>query len=298
MRTISADMGGSRVKLAVVENGSVIESEMFPVAPDGFGGTLAELERRIASIRARHPGGWDGIGIALPGIIDEERCRVLSCNAKHAGVENVDLAAWAREKLSLPCRVINDARAALYGELNFGCAAGEQNAVMMILGTGVGTSAVCRGKIERGVHGTAGLLGGHFPIQFDGGRKCNCGGAGCLEAYVGTWALKEMADDPGYDYRRFAEDYEKDEEKAQRLFATISTALGAGALALVHLYDAETVIWSGGASHFTPLLKAAEEYVWKHSWTPWGKVRFVVADNPEASVVLGLHALFAEGVFK
>ena len=68
----------------------------------------------------------------------------------------------------------------------------------------------------------------------------------------------------------------------------------AGALALVHLYDAETVIWSGGASHFTPLLKAAEEYVWKHSWTPWGKVRFVVADNPEASVVLGLHALFAE----
>ena len=55
MRTISADMGGSRVKLAVVENGSVIESEMFPVAPDGFGGTLAELERRIASIRARHP---------------------------------------------------------------------------------------------------------------------------------------------------------------------------------------------------------------------------------------------------
>lgn len=250
MRTISADMGGSRVKLAVVENGSVIESEMFPVAPDGFGGTLAELERRIASIRAQHPGGWDGIGIALPGIIDEERCRVLSCNAKHAGVENVDLAAWAREKLSLPCRVINDARAALYGELNFGCAAGEQNAVMMILGTGVGTSAVCRGHVERGVHGTAELLGGHFPIQFEGGRKCNCGGEGCLEAYVGTWALKEMAGDADYDYRRFAEDYKKGEEKAQRLFATVSTALGAGALALVHLYDAETVIWSGGASHF------------------------------------------------
>ena len=62
----------------------------------------------------------------------------------------------------------------------------------------------------------------------------------------------------------------------------------------VHLYDSETVIWSGGASHFAPLLDAAQEYVWTHSWTPWGKVRFVVADNPEVSVVLGLHALFAE----
>jgi glucokinase len=111
---------------------------------------------------------------------------------------------------------------------------------------------------------------------------------------VGTWALKEMAGDADYDYRRFAEDYAKGDEKARRLFATISTALGAGALALVHLYDAETVIWSGGASHFTPLLDAAQEYVWAHSWTPWGKVRFVVADNPEASVILGLHALFAE----
>ena len=105
---------------------------------------------------------------------------------------------------------------------------------------------------------------------------------------------KISAADPGYDYRRFAEDYEKGEEKAQRLFATISTALGAGALALVHLYDAETVIWSGGASHFALLLDAAQEYVWAHSWTPWGKVRFVVAENPEASVVLGLHALFAK----
>ena len=102
---------------------------------------------------------------------------------------------------------------------------------MMILGTGVGTSAVCRGHVERGVHGTAGLLGGHFPIQFDGGRACNCGGEGCLEAYVGTWALKEMAGDQSYDYRRFAADYAKGGEKARRLFATVSAALGAGALA-------------------------------------------------------------------
>lgn len=151
MKTISADMGGSRVKLAMVENGVIVENEISPVSDDGFVATLAELERRISAMRARHPGEWDGLGIALPGIIDEERCRVLSCNAKHAGVEDVDIAAWAREKLSLPCRVINDARAALLGELNFGCAKGEENAVMMILGTGVGTSAVCRGHVQRAV---------------------------------------------------------------------------------------------------------------------------------------------------
>ena len=55
MKTLSADMGGSRVKLAIVENGAVIESEIFPVSPEGFTGTLAELERRIASARATAP---------------------------------------------------------------------------------------------------------------------------------------------------------------------------------------------------------------------------------------------------
>ena len=62
----------------------------------------------------------------------------------------------------------------------------------------------------------------------------------------------------------------------------------------MHLYDAETVVWSGGASRFTPLLDVVQEYVWAHSWTPWGNVRFVVSDNPEASALLGLHALLVE----
>ena len=72
MKTLSADMGGSRVKLATVENGSAVDNDIFPVSESGFTGTLAELEARISAARVRHPGGWDGIGIALPGIIDEE----------------------------------------------------------------------------------------------------------------------------------------------------------------------------------------------------------------------------------
>lgn len=292
MKTLCVDLGGSRVKLAAVEDGRVLENDIFPVSPEGFAGTQIELVARSKALMARHGGTWGGLGIASPGIVDEANARVVSCNAKHAGIEKVDLGVWARAALGLPCRVINDARAALFGELNFGCAKGERNAVIMILGTGVGTSAVCNGRVERGVHGTAGLLGGHFPIAFEGGRPCTCGGVGCLEAYVGTWGLKELAGDPAYDYRRLEADYARGEEKAMRLFKTVSTALGAGALTLVHMYDADTVIFSGGVSHFTPLLEVAKDYVWKHAWTPWGRVKFVTAQDPESSVILGLHALF------
>ena len=296
MRTICVDLGGSRVKLAAVEDGRIVAGEIFPVAGRAWSETRVELESRIRALKERLAGPWRGLGFASPGVIDERRGVLTSSNAQHAGLEGFDLSAWARRTFDLEIRVLNDARAALIGELNYGCARGERNAVMLILGTGVGTSVVCEGRILRGTHYSAGLLGGFLPVQFDGGRP-GCGGEGYLEAYVGTWGLREMTGDPTYDYARLAAEYAAGEARAQRIFATVSAALGAGTLALVHLCDAETVIYSGGVSHFSPLVEAAKAYVMKRAWTPWGKLRFAVAENPEASVTLGLHALFAERAF-
>jgi len=298
IRTLCVDLGGSRVKLAAVEDGEILASDIFEVSSAGAKATLATLADRARALMASHPGEWTGIGLASPGIIDEAARRVLSCNDKHAGIEDLDLGAWAREALGLELKIVNDARAALLGELAYGVAQGEENAVLMVLGTGVGVSVVCEGHVPRGKHGMFSLLGGNFPIQFDGGRKCNCGGEGCLEAYVGTWALKEMAGDPDYDYRRLEADWRKGDAKALELFRVVSTALGAGALSLAHLYDAETVVFSGGVTRFAELIAAAEEYVWKHAWTPWGKVKFLLAERPEMSAILGLHALFAKGEWK
>ncbi len=76
-----------------------------------------------------------------------------------------------------------------------------------------------------------------------------------------------------------------------RVFSRVTAALGMGAVNLVHAYDPELLILSGGPSHIAPLCKSIEEYVHAHAWTPWGRVRVAVSENPEASVVLGLHEL-------
>jgi glucokinase len=291
--TLCADLGGSRVKLAVVEDGRIAASEMFAVGAN-TAETLAAVVEKGRGLMCRAGGSFAGIAVAAPGIVDEETRRVVVCNGKYAGLEDIDLTAWARREFNLDLRIVNDARAALMGELAYGCAMGETDAVMVILGTGVGTSAVSGGRIVRGRHFTHGLLGGHLPVSFDGDRRCTCGAMNCLEAYVGSWALKEMAGDPEYDYRRLECDYAAGSEKAKRLFATISTALGAGTVALVHAFDPEAVIWSGGVSRFASLIDAVQGYVHENAWTPWGKIRFLKAADPEASVTLGLHSLFAD----
>ena len=297
MKTLCADLGGTRLKLAAVENGVVLENEVSPIDTNaGMENVLANLAERSKAMMARHPGEWKGLGVAFPGLLDEPTRHVIYCSGKYAGADKIDLPKWARETLGLDMKLINDARAAIIGEINYGSATGETDAVMLILGTGIGTAAVCQGKVYRGKHGMAGLLGGHFSIAYDNGRKCICGGSGCLEAYVSTWALKELAGDPSYDYQRFERDYLAGDEKAKKLFDIQSKALGAGAVSLVHAFDAETVIFSGGASRFAALVEAAEKYVLEHAWTPWGKVKFIIASHPEDSVVLGLHSLFVHHV--
>ena len=298
MKTLCADLGGTRLKLAVVENGVVLENEVSPIETNaGMERVLANLTERAKALMARHDGGgWKGIGIAFPGVLDERSCHVMFCSGKYAGADRIDLPRWSKESLGLEMKLVNDARAAIIGEINYGSAAGETDAVMLIIGTGIGTAAVCQGKVYRGRHGMAGLLGGHFSIDFENGRKCICGHTGCLEAYAGTWALKELSGDPTYDFARLEKDYLAGDEKAKRLFEIQAKALGAGAVSLVHAFDAETVIFSGGGSRFRALLDAAESYVSEHAWTPWGRVRFVVARHPEDSVVLGLHSLFVHHV--
>ena len=293
VKALCADLGGSRVKLAVVEDGHILDSAIFDVGAN-TAETLAAVAAKGRELMNRIGDAFAGLAVAAPGIVDEESRRVVVCNGKYAGLEDIDLTAWARREFNLDLRIVNDARAALMGELAYGCAKGETDAVIVILGTGVGTSAVSGGRIVRGRHFTHGLLGGHLPVCFDGDRRCTCGAMNCLEAYVGSWALKEMAGDTEYDYRRLERDYAAGSEKAKRLFATISTALGAGAVALVHAFDPEAVIWSGGVSRFAALIDAAERYVLDNAWTPWGKIRFLKAADPEASVTLGLHSLFAD----
>ncbi len=290
-RTLCVDLGGSRVKIAVVEGGRVLDSESFAVGSN-TAATLAEVVARGRDMTSRAGGEFAGLSVAAPGIVDEESRRVVVCNGKYAGLEKIDLIDWSRREFGLELKIVNDARAALMGELAYGCAKGETDAVMAILGTGVGTAAVSEGRIVRGRHFVHGLLGGHFPVNFDGDRRCTCGALNCFEAYVGTWALKEMADDQGYDYRQLELDYVVGDEKAKRLFGIVSRALGAGVVALVHAFDPETVVWSGGVSRFTALIEAAQRYVLENVWTPWGKLRFLKASDPEASVTLGLHSLW------
>ena len=305
MDILGIDLGGSRVKLAIVDAGRVKELKVFPISRGlPMGAVLDAIEAQAKGMAGiAH---CRGMGFAYPGLVDMQNRRVLCINDKYTDAAETDFSGWAKERLGLELLLINDAAAALCGEMTYGAGRGHDSGALLMVGTGVGTAAWSQGRLLTGKHGAIGILGGHIAIAHERPRKCTCGNVGCLEAYAGTWALQGLSrEHPGFeqsmlreaesiDYRALAAGLEAGDTVCKDVFDGVCRSLCTGAANLVHAYDPEVLVLSGGASRMDGLRTAIQAHLDRYCWTTWGHVRVVAAENPEASVALGLSSLFEQ----
>ncbi|MDR1937124.1 MAG: ROK family protein, partial [Tannerellaceae bacterium] len=190
--TIAIDMGGTIVKLGLLGNGELLDSlRLDSQLSLGFVPNLPRLKDAVNSLLSRRgipPHRLSGIGLAFPGLVDPNKCRVISTNEKYDDACSFDMHRWVRENWDVPFRMDNDARLAVVGEWRRGAAAGKDNVVMMTIGTGIGTGVILDGNVLYGRHFQAGSLGGHFVIDYKG-RGCSCGNKGCVEAMASSFFL-------------------------------------------------------------------------------------------------------------
>ena len=91
----------------------------------------------------------------------------------------------------LPVFLDNDANLVAIAEQRFGLGRNARNFIVVSVEQGVGMGIVIDGKLYRGNHGCGAELG-HTKVQLDG-ALCRCGQRGCLEAYIGDYALLREA---------------------------------------------------------------------------------------------------------
>ena len=310
MIALVIDFGGTNIKMGITREGKILARQSFPAQSDrGIKPGLAQVEGALEGLLDQAGVPRDGLsclGIAMPGIVDVRAKRVLDINDKYTDALDFDFSAWARDSFDLPLVIENDAKSAILGEISYGCCPGETDAVLMTFGTGIGTAAVMGGKLLRGAHHQAGCLGGHFSINEEG-RPCSCGGRGCVEAESGGWALPAIArEQKGFaesplagaaeiDYKTVMDLADKGDPVSAKLLETLLRRWAMGAVNLVHAYDPAAVILSGGAmKNSERILPYIKEYLSRHAWTPWGDLRILASEDPDASVLLGLHKLCLE----
>lgn len=288
---LGIDFGGSEVKLGVLDRGVLFTTTSVPVGD----GDLERVETAGRGLIADVP--VTAVGIAVPGVVDRAAGRLVKAHDKQPRLADLDLRAWAKATFDLPAVVENDARAALVGEISTGSAAGTRDAVLMTLGTGIGTAAVMDGVVLRGAHDHAGILGGHLTVEL-GAPPCNCGNVGCAESIAGAWALRrDLAErgDAVTDVREMIGAARSGDAHAAALLDRAVRAWGATVVSLCHAYDPEVVILSGGILRAGATVAGPiEAYVTEHLWTSSHRPRFVLPDRPEISVLRGLSVLAAD----
>jgi len=310
MTILACDLGGTRMKIGIVRAGRVLAKTVEPAnSKHGLAPQLPVLKaawlRLLGDLKLRLD-DCSGAAVAFPSLVDTATGRILAEYGKYADAMDIDLRAWSRAELGLPMAIENDARMAVIGEWQAGAGRGSDNVVMMTLGTGLGTAAVIEGRVLRGKHGQAGVLGGHLTLRY-GGRACSCDNIGCAEAEASTAFLAELAKtrpdfaasllarEPVLDFAAVFPHAAAGDPCAAALRDHSLLVWSSLAVNLIHAYDPEVLILGGGImASGDVILPAVRDHVARFAHTPWGKVRVVASELGDAAAMVAGEWLLQE----
>ncbi|MDR7422757.1 MAG: ROK family protein [Armatimonadota bacterium] len=195
-QVIGIDLGGTKVAVGLVSrSGEVSVLDAVPtLAADGAEVVierLAVLVREAAGVARNLARDVVGVGLATPGIVDSRAGTVRYATPALPGWTGLALGRRLAEAAGLAVVVHNDGHAAAVGESAVGAAAGVPDAVVVVLGTGIGGGIIAGGRLVRGHLGGAGRIG-HLSVDA-GGRPCWCGARGCIEQYASGSAVAREA---------------------------------------------------------------------------------------------------------
>jgi glucokinase len=192
-RLLAIDIGGTKMAAGIV---------------DADGSILARDERPTDG-RGRAEDLFDDLADLLEAMSGPSRPLVacgVGCGGPMTGageqVSPVNIPAWRGFRLrarlaeltGLPVFVDNDAKALALGEGWKGAAVGVSDYIGMVVSTGVGGGIVLDGRMLDGAQGNAGHIG-HVIVE-PNGRRCGCGGLGCLEAEASGTAIAAITGRP------------------------------------------------------------------------------------------------------
>lgn len=195
MYYLGVDLGGTTIKVGLVnEDYKIVQNVSGPTGRErSFEEVLKDMAMLCKEVMQKEgitEKDIHSIGIGSPGIASPNEGVILS--SSNLNFDHVNVRHEIQKYINTEVYVENDANCAALGEVICGAAKGEDNVVVVTLGTGVGGGIIANGKINRGSFFGAGEIG-HQVICYDHGIKCGCGRKGCWEQYASATALIRQA---------------------------------------------------------------------------------------------------------
>ncbi|WP_145414503.1 ROK family transcriptional regulator [Paenibacillus xylanexedens] len=212
------------------------------------------------------PHGVIGIGIGVPGMVDEQGTVLFAPNLKW---EMVPLQAMMEESFNLPVTIDNEANAGARGELNFGAGVGVRHLIYISAGIGIGSGIMVDGELYKGAWGYAGETG-HMSIEAEG-LPCSCGNRGCWELYASEKVYEHPNQQhlPAYTTKELIEHARNGHQDVIALYDIIGRKLGVGITNIVNSFNPERIIIGGPLSEAKPWIESALKQVVEERTLPY-----------------------------
>jgi glucokinase len=258
------DIGGTKIAGALVDSqGRLVTRALRPTPAAEDGQTVMRaVAEVIAELRAcAHWSAAVAVGIGSAGPVD----------AAHGTVSPVNVPGWREFPLvarvaeaagGLPVVLTGDGVAMTAAEHWQGAARGYDNALCMVVSTGVGGGLVLGGTLLPGPTGNAGHIG-HISVDLDG-DPCPCGSRGCVERIASGPNIARRALASGWQpppgtaptAAAVAASARAGDPLALASFDRAAQALAAGIAATATLVEINVAVIGGGVANAGPLLFA------------------------------------------
>lgn len=260
---LGLDLGGTSIKaVAVTAAGEKLRQRSVPFVDRDM--EWAKKIRTLVRAWRRELGEPAGIGLSAPGLAAKDARSIAVMPGRLLGLERLDWTDYLASPRPVP--ILNDAHAALLGEVWRGAARGLRDVMLFTLGTGVGGAAMVDGHLLRGAIGRAGHLG-HVTVDWNGPRD-DFNTPGSLEHFMGNKFIRERTKG------RFASTHElvaaavKGDAAAKEIWDRSVRALGCSIGSLINVLDSDAVIIGGGIARagealFGPLERYVRHYEWQ-----------------------------------
>lgn len=263
MYAIGIDIGGTQVKcVRVTSQGHVLEQTQLETGDVDHAWQAATRHWVDQCIKSNGPSL--GIGVSCPGIARPDGTGISWMIGRMQSVVNFNFQRHFDSQIKVP--VLNDAMAALLGEVWQGAAQGLEDVVMLTLGTGVGGAIFSGGKLLKGHTGRAGHLG-HITIDASGPQDI-CNTPGSIEYAIGNYSLQQRSASSFIDTQQLVEAFIAGDQKAHAIWMKSIDQLAAALASIINSVDPQRIILGGGIAQsgdalFIPLNKAMDRMEWR-----------------------------------
>lgn len=304
-RVLAVDLGGTKCAAAAVDRrGKIVLRRSVPVDTSSASGPLSQIVQAAKDIAGgkKPEDAYVAVAVAVPGLV-RSNGTVWAPNLP--GWEQMPLARRLTRSLGVPVYVESDRNAAVLGECWLGAARGKSDAVVLMIGTGIGAGILSGGRILRGAHELSGCAG-WLTVTREHVQAAE--GCGELESLVAGPAIAQSAqqrvrsgeasslahlDLSKITAREVAAAARQGDGLAVDIFNRAGRLLGFAVANLVSILDPEVVILGGGMAAVADLYRGPLQQAMLERAQPLSaqRVKVVVSRMADTVNLLGCARL-------